>query len=243
MSFDLTLPTTCNHLIYRELDTLADDRRSLRLALPLANSGNMQVYASDNLVPNTEYIIIYDPSTITIQQPRMIYFNYKWPGSSQDFFQINYNTLRGFCPKCVGLNTLDDISWDVRGQTASSTNETLLLQNLEKFVITDLQSNPFHTFIGTILSRLLGQRITDVDYLKSRVTQEIHTTLGKLKDMQQQYVQAGRTMTPGEQLNQIQDVKVTQDPSDPTIFRVDVRVTSMSGQPLQFSQYLRANRV
>ena len=36
MSFDLSLPTVCNHTIYRELVDLNEDRETLRLAQPMA---------------------------------------------------------------------------------------------------------------------------------------------------------------------------------------------------------------
>jgi hypothetical protein len=160
MSFDLNLNTACNHKIFRELVTLEDDLRSLRVQKPLAAS-NVDVYASDNFIPKSNYIIIYDSLTLSIQQPRMIYLKKKWK-STEDFFEISYVTLKGFCPKCVGLGEIDDISYDVRGGLLSIRDENLLLQNMEKFTVTNLQSNPFHLFIGTSLVKLLGQKIGDM---------------------------------------------------------------------------------
>jgi hypothetical protein len=218
--------------------TLGDDRRSIRVSKPLASAANLELYASDSLVPKVNYSIIFDPTTLTINQPRMILFENKWK-SVEDYFNITYVTLSGFCPKCVGLNMLDDISYDVRGQLSTSTNERLLIQNLEKFTVTELGSNPFHLFIGTGLINLLGQRISDFDFLSTKIVQEIQSTFAKLKEMQQKYVQTGRPMTTGEQLDQVQDINITRDTTDPTIVRVAITVTALSGQALNYVQFLR----
>lgn len=238
MSFDFNLPTICNHKVFRELSSLGDDRRSLRVSKPIASVANLELYASTDLVPKPSYGTVLDPNSNAFEQSQMIRLNSKWR-SVEDFFQVTYSTMRSFCPKCMGLGDLDDISWDVRGQMSVARDEKLLVQNLEKFVITILGSNPFHTFVGSTLSTLLGQRIYDFDFLSTKITQEISSALGKFKSLQQQYGSTGRAMTSGEQLAKIQDIKVVQDTTDPTIVRVEVRVVSVSGRPLQYTQYLK----
>lgn len=237
MSYDLNLPTVCNHTIYKELTTLNEDRRSLRLKQPLAAS-NIKVYASNDLVPSTDYDIIYDPTTIDTNQPRMIRFKFKWK-STEDYFEVTYVTLKDFCYKCVGLERIDDINYNVKGQLFLNRNEYLLLQNLEKFTVTEKQSNPFHTYIGTTLVKLLGQRISDTSFISSRITQEINTTLDILKSLQEQYKATGRAVTDGELLDTVENVKVRFDEDDPTIVRVDITALAVSGQSLDYTQYLR----
>lgn len=237
MSYDLNLPTVCNHTIYRELLTLEDDRRSLRLRQPLAAS-NVKLYASNDLVPSSDYSFIYDPTKITINQPRMLYLKYKWK-SIQDYFEATYVTLKGFCPKCVGLERIDDISYNVKGGLNLNRNEYLLLQNLEKFTITEKQSNPFHTYIGTTLVQLLGQKITDPSFIASRIKQEVNTTLEIFKSLQAQYRSTGRTVTDGELLDVVENVKVNFDDDDPTIIRVDVTARAVSGRSVDYTQYLQ----
>jgi hypothetical protein len=237
MSFDLSLSTVCDHRVYRERCVLDADRKSIRVSKPIASTGTLSLWASENQVPKADYLIVFDPLSVSTDMAKMIQFRYKWR-STLDYFEVTYGTLKGFCPKCVGLGEVDDLSWDVRGQLTQTRNEKLLLQNLEKFVVTYLGSNPFHPFVGTSLINLIGQRVVDFDYLTSQITQEVHTTLGKLKDLQQQYVRAGRAMTAGEQLESIRSVKVTRA-EDPTIVMVEVTVTAQSGQPLNYTQYLK----
>jgi len=238
MSYDLTLPTVCDHRLYRERVLLESDRKTIRLLKPLANAGSMDVWASDNKVDKTQYLVVFDPTSVTINQLRMVQFKFKWK-NTEDYFEIVYNTIKGFCPKCVGLGNLDDISYDVRGHLAQSHNEKLLLQNLEKFTITELGSNPFHLFTGTPLKKLIGTRVLDMEYLRSRIIQGISSSLNTFKDMQQQYIRTTRPVTTGEILGSIQRVIVNQDTNDPSIIRVEVFVTSASGQPINYTQYLR----
>jgi hypothetical protein len=168
----------------------------------------------------------------------MIYLKKKWK-SVEDFWNISYVTISSYCPKCTGFNVINDISYDIRGNLLTIRNEPLLLQNLEKFTVTELQSNPFQTFIGTNLVKLIGQRISDPSYISSKVTQEISSTLQVLKDLQGQYATTGRAVTDGELLNTINNVKINFDEKDPTILRADITATAKSGRGVSFSQFLQ----
>lgn len=238
MSFDLNLPTVCNHQIYRELASLAPDRRSLRVTKPIASAGSVVVYASNNMISRSLYSIVGDPETIDVNRPKMVYFNRKWR-SPDDLFEVTYVTMSGFCPKCVALDVLDDISINAKGQLKEVRDERLLLQNMEKFTVTEVRSNPFHVFIGSSLVTLLGEKISDVDFLINRITQEISSSLTKFMDLQEQYRLSGRALTDGEALESIDSIEVTQDVDDPTILRADVECTARSGKPVEFSQTLK----
>lgn len=238
MSYDLNLRTVCNHRIYRDLGILDADRQIIRVSKPLSSTVNIELFASDNLVPRSMYIVIGDPDAITVTQPQVLYLNEKWRSPS-DFFEVSYNTISNFCPKCVGLNILDDISYNVRGALRVARDEHLLLQNLEKFTVTEIGSNPFHTFIGTALVSLLGAKFSDRSFIATRTTQEINNTLQKLMDLQNQYQFAGRAMTNGETLDSINNIEVVPDEDDPTILRATVSVTAKSGKTFDYEQYLK----
>lgn len=238
MSFDLHLPTTCDHKIHRELVTLDDDKQSLRVSKILASAKNVAIYASDSLIPKTMYIIISDPTSLVVNQPRMVYLKEKWR-SPGDFFEITYVTLKNTCPKCAGLESIDDISYDVRGGLRKNREEKLLLQNVEKWTVTEIGSNPFHQFIGTSLVTFLGDRVTDINFLATKITQEINLTLQKFADMQNQYRLTGRAITDGETLENVENIQVAPDDDDPTILRADVTVIARSGRSVDFAQYLK----
>jgi hypothetical protein len=174
-----------------------------------------------------------------VQQPRMVYLRSKWR-STEDYFEISYNTVKGFCPKCVGLNSLADISYNIKGGLLTNRDESLLLQNLEKFTITEYQSNPFHSFIGTRLTKLLGQKIVNQDFTKSQIMGDINTSMSSLKSLQTQYRQTGRAVTDGELLDSIESITVTFDPADPTIIRVKLAARAVSGKSMNYTQYMKA---
>lgn len=238
MSFDLQLPTECNHKIFKELGILDDGRRLLRVSKPIASMGTVGVFASGNVVPSTLYEIVGDPRTVRVNQPRVIQFRDKWK-SPDDLFEVTYVTISSYCPKCAGLNVIDDISYNVKGGLNVFRDEKLLIQNLEKFTVTELNSNSFHSFIGTSLVTLLGEKIIDTNFLVTRITQEISNSLNKFLDLQEQYRQTGRTLTEGESLESVDNIEVIQDEDDPTILRADVTVTARSGKTAEFSQTLR----
>jgi hypothetical protein len=113
------------------------------------------------------------------------------------------------------------------------------MQNVEKFIVTVINSNPFHPFIGTGLVGLIGKRIANFNFLASQITSEINRTLQKLQDLQSQYQTAGRVVTDGELLASVDDIQAEQDIEDPSIVRVNVTVTAQSGKTVQFTQIIR----
>jgi len=238
MSFDLNLITRCDHRVYKELTALEDDFRSIRLEKPIGSTDNIRVYAMDNLLSPSLYDIVPDPEQIDVNRDRIIKLKDEWR-SPRDYFEITYLTLSSFCAKCSGSNTLDDISYNVRGGLYTIRDEALLMQNIEKFVITTINSNPFHQFIGTGLVGLIGNKIANTSFLVSQITSEITRTLQKLQDLQAQYQMTGRAITPGEMLESVNDIQVTSDEEDPTILRATISVTAQSGKPVQFTQILR----
>lgn len=238
MSFDLNLTTLCDHRIFRELTVIDTDFKTIRLESPMGSTNNVIIYVTDNLLPSNLYEIVDDPDQIDVNRAKMIVFKDKWRSPS-DYFEVTYNTIPSYCTKCVGSNYLDDLSYNVRGELLEQRNERLLMQNVEKFVVTRINSNPFQTFIGTGLVGLIGSRITNVNFLITQITSEISRTLQKLQDLQSQYQLTGRTLTSGEILQSVDDISVIQDVNDPTVLRATVKVTAQSGQSVEFTQVLK----
>jgi hypothetical protein len=239
MSFDLNLTTTCNHQVFRELQVIGPDRRLIRTDFPIAATDTVEVYATDNLIPSGYYQLINDPNpSPESTQSKIISFKDKWKAMT-DYFEISYLTLTSYCTKCIGSGYLDDISYNIRGDLPVLRDEFLLMQNVEKFVITRLGSNPFQSFIGASLEDLIGTKVTSPSFLISQITSEITRSLKKLQDMQAQYKQTGRPVTNGELLQAIESITVTQNQADPTIFEAKVVVSAVSGKTVEFTQVLK----
>jgi predicted nucleic acid-binding protein len=237
MSYDLNLITLCDHVVFRELTLIDDDFRSIRVQSPMGAS-KIVLFASDDLVPETMYDIVNDFKESDPLKQKMIYLKKKWR-SPNDFFEVTYYTILNYCVKCNGSKYLDDISYDVKGDLLITRDERLLMQNVEKFVITRINSNSFHTFIGTSIESLIGTRLNNVQLMVTQIKAEITRGLQKLQDMQSQLRAAGRTVTSGEMLQSIDNVSVIQDVNDPTIFRADITVTAESGKTVEFAQFIR----
>ena len=238
MSFDLNLNTVCDHRIDKESVTLDTDRRSIRASKPIASS-NVTIFASSDQLAKNLYGLVFDSAqNIPINQNRKVYLTFKWR-SPEDFFQLSYNTISNYCPKCVGFDQINDVSYNVEGDFYTLRNEPLLLQNLEKFTVTELQSNPFQLFIGTNLVKLLGQRITDTGYVSTKITQEINTTLQVLKGLQENLRFTNRAVTDGELLDKVVNVKVNFGQDDPSIIQAFVVAQAKSGQGVNFTQFLK----
>lgn len=239
MSYDLKLPALCDHRIYWEIGLLDTDLRSLRVSKPIIAS-KLTVRMSGNIVPESQYILVYD---VDYQAPvgdtrRKIYFKQELK-ASDDFFEIKYITDALNCPKCAGMKGLDDIQYSNLGTFKLARDEYLLMQNVEKYVVTEIGSNIFHNWIGSGLIDLIGSRIMDPNYLKSKITQEINATLSKFKKMQQEYITTGRPVSDGEMLDTVDMVSVTPYNDDPTVLEVVVTVTALSGKSVDFTQYLQ----
>jgi len=237
MTFDLNLTTLCDHVVFRELAVLADDLRSITLQKPLASS-KITMYATDNLVPESMYKIVDDSLSLDPVLTRKIYLNQEWR-TTYDYFEVTYNTIINYCTKCMASKYLDDISYDVKGGIYIQRDERLLMQNVEKFVITRINSNTFHTFIGTSIEGLIGSRLSNVGFLITQLKAEVTRTLQKFQDLQAQYRETGRAMSSGEILQSIDNVAVTQDVNDPTVFRIAITVTAESNQTVTFEQLIR----
>jgi hypothetical protein len=238
MSFDLNLNTVCDHRIDKEAVTLGADRRSIVASKPIASS-NVVVFASNDPVSTALYNLVADTTPgLPVNQTRKVYLTFKWR-SVEDYFELSYNTISGYCPKCVGLNNINDVSYTIEGDFYTIRNEPLLLQNLEKFTVTELQSNPLQLFIGTNLVSLLGQRVTDTSYISTKITQEINNTLQVLKSLQTNLTYAKRAVTSGELLDKVVSIKVNFDTVDPSILRAFIVAQAQSGKTVTFTQFLQ----
>jgi hypothetical protein len=236
MSFDYKLARTCDHQIFWEIAEFdTEDMRSLYVSKPIISS-HLRVRVSGNLLASSDFSLVDDLSTT--YAPKKVYLKERQK-SIDDTYEVTYITDYLHCPKCVGLKVLDDLQFSTEGKIVVAKDEYLLLQNVEKNVITELGSNTFHTWEGTSLIDLTGSRIMDTDYLKTKISQDVNAALNKFKSMQNQQLATQRPMSDGEILESVDSVIVSQDVVDPTVFRVDIVVRSRSNKSLTYQQYLK----
>ena len=187
MSKDLKLEKICDHKIVEEQVLISDDLKTIYISRVLA-SKEITLYANDYLIPKEDakngWKIEEDTRSIYLKKSKII-FN-KTRKSKSDYYSISYFVQQPYCPKCLGLNVVNDISYTKLGKVVMVENEEKLLQEVLKGLATDLGSNQFHDWIGTQIYSLIGSKIFNAEIIKSRIVQEITNYLDKYTEIQNQ---------------------------------------------------------
>lgn len=211
MSKDLKLDKICDHKIIEEQVTIDPDLRTIRIPRPLA-SKNVILFVNNFLFDKESdtngWLLEEDTSSAYTQKSKII-LNYKRK-STTDFYIISYFVRPEFCPKCRGLRILNDPSYNKLGKLNFVENEEKLLQEIKKGISTELESNPFHRWIGTEIHTLIGSKVFDVELLKSRITQEVTKYLEKYLEVQLQQARF-QDVTNRESFYNLIAVDVTSD--------------------------------
>ena len=187
MSKDLKLEKICDHKIVEEQVQVSDDLKTIYIPRVLA-SKEVTLYANDYLISKEDkkngWRIEDDPRSIYLKKSKIV-FN-KNRKSKSDYYAISYFVQSQYCPKCLGLRIVNDISYTKLGKVNMVENEEKLLQEVLKGLSTELGSNQFHDWIGTQLYNLVGSKIYNVEIIKSKMVQEITNYLDKYTEIQNQ---------------------------------------------------------
>ncbi len=152
-----------------------------------------------------------------------------------NFFEVSYYTQLEVCPRCHGIGTEHDFVPDNLGDPDIVENEDLLLQMVEKIILTVLGSDPFAPWYGSDLVTLVGSKATP--FIRKEVRRQITTALSKLQNIQSQQ-QKIQLVSDGEFLARVDQVTVDSAPNIPTLFLVNVAFTTRSGVQRDVSQAL-----
>ena len=239
MSTDFKIQNTCDHLINWEALRLAtSDYRTITPTHVIASAKSVRVRISGTELDSSEFEVLSKKSsldgTTTEKYVRLV----KKCRSYRPLVEISYNTERPGCPKCLGGAVLDDFKYGVGGDVVTVDREIQLIQLVEKYIVTKINSNKFHKWMGTDLHGLLGSKIFDFDTIRLEVINQITLGINKLKEIQAQLISSGREVSNGEIFEELIGVEVDPDPSDPSIVKAIVTFTARSGNTLQYEQLL-----
>lgn len=241
MSSDVKIQNRCDHIISWNRRRLNEDRKTIRLQYPVASKRSIRLRINDVEVPKDNYIVETSRNTLTDIASSAIVLNRK----VKDYVPIveaYYNTYIEYCPKCLGVKFLDDPIYNNQGDYTQVERERLLVQSVEKYIVTRIESNPFHQWLGTELHSLIGTKINDLDVIQTRVVEQVNNAIEQFKRIQQQLVASGREVTDGELFNQLLSVEIEQDQEDLTIIHVIVKFTARSGKTLTYTQLLELSQ-
>jgi len=241
MSYDLKIQNKCDHYINWERSELQSDRRTIRLLHPVAAEASLQLRINNVLIDSSEYTLLLRQERMVVESNHTIYMNRKIR-LNQPLIEVKYTTEVTHCPKCLGIKVLDDIVFTTGGDIRTINREFLLVQMVEKYIVTKISSNPFHDWVGTDLHSLIGQKIFDQDLIRSKIVEQINNAIEKLKSIQRQMVGSGRRIDAGELFGELISIDL-ENTDDPTIVLVNVTFTAQSGRTLEYSQYLELSAI
>lgn len=239
MSYDIKLQNFCDHKILWARAQLETDRKTVYLPYPVASVASLKVRVNGEISP---------PSTFTIKSVRQhlslaVITNIEYLKKIKHFdpiIEAFYTTVPDTCPKCLNVKTVDDFLVNGHGDVETVSKELLLLQQVEKIIVTKLSSNSFHNWYGTELHSLIGTKIFDRELMYTRIREQVSTAIDKLRTIQKQMQASGRKFDPGELFGKLLKIDI-EDTEDPSMILVTVTFTSQSNTPMEYSQYLSTN--
>ena len=237
MSKDLSLYTTCDHKIIRERVFIKSDYKTIPIPRTLA-SRIVELWVNGNNISQdndvNSWLIDIDTDYAYSVRSKIVFKNKR--KASDDFYEITYFVEGKYCPKCLGLRTLNDESYSRLGLVNVVENEEKLLQEIKKGLTTYLGSNPFHTWIGTEIHKLVGGKVWNTGMIRSKIVQEVSAYIEKYVDIQNQQSQF-QTLTDRETFYNLISVNAgPEDPDDPTYWKLEVTFSNATGDEMLYEK-------
>lgn len=147
-------------------------------------------------------------------------------------FKLTYVAEPRYCPRCSATYVENDYRFDLQGEAVLVQDADLLYQAALKILLTQVRSNPYFPSYGSAIMSRIGAKA--VGAVSSLIVADVQTALANLQAQQQ--AQARRqVLSAKERLYSVSSVRVTPNPTDPTVFALDVVVTNASNQPVALS--------
>ncbi|MDB4330348.1 hypothetical protein N9948_01360 [bacterium] len=238
MSLDIKIFSVCDHKINEEEVQVSSDLRTIPIPR-VTSSSEIRLFINGFEVeqdsPRDGWSIQGDDLSFNYQKSKII-LNKKRK-STNDFFLISYSVLPDLCPKCISLRVHNDESYTNLGLISFVQNEEKLIQEVKKGLLTELSSNPFHTWIGTEIHKLIGTKVYNADTVRANLVQEVSVYLDKYLDVQTQQTQY-QSVTDREAFFQTLLIDADFDPEDPTIWTLTVIFQNRTGADMVFEKKL-----
>jgi len=236
MSYDIKLQNYCDHKILWARAQLESDSKTVYFQYPLAAVSSLKVRVNGVIVPYSTYSVKTSREPLSLVVVSRLEFITKVKHYNP-IIELFYTTLSNTCPKCLSVNTVDDWVIDGDGDIKVVNKENLLLQQVEKILVTKLSSNAFHGWYGTELQSLVGTKIFDKDLLFSKIREQVNSAIEKLRNVQRQMVASGRIFSPGELFGKLLKIEILNT-EDPSLIQIVVTFTSQSNVNVEYTQYI-----
>lgn len=154
---------------------------------------------------------------------------FRAPVQANYYFSVTYPTPWNLCPRCRGTEVENDYRFNDRGETLQVADNNLLYQACLKVILTDLGSNLYAQWYGSSVSSSIGTKAAAG--AQAAIQQSVRTALNNLQGLQTSQAKYQR-ITAKERLYSVDQVSVTPDPQDPTVFLINVQIRSYSSDPI-----------
>lgn len=232
--WDLRLNNSCNHRIINEkLDIKGEYPNYYAILKRPVYGNNLKVKILDNnnlysLKPKfIDYVLGEDRKTLVFNiniESEDYQVDVRKEVYPANTYYATYTTDNYHCPKCIsGTNKTNDFYIDVLGRPNITTGLNLLIQEVKKILITQLESNLFDLGYGTELPNLIGKNITALTLLRAQ------TSIQNAVDyIQRQQLQNYSILSDDEKLLKMDNFQVL--PTDnPKILKFSFEIYNVAG--------------
>jgi phage baseplate assembly protein W len=149
--------------------------------------------------------------------------------SPEGLLDISYTTLKEFCRRCNSTGVENDIRWNDQGEMGILGGTDLLYQNVAKSILTEIGSNPYHSFYGSNALSLIGRKVNSGTAMSLR--ESVNSSLNKLISVQR-LQRESQDLSAEEKILGVESITVSQIDNDQTSLLCNVVVRSGAGQPV-----------
>jgi hypothetical protein len=118
------------------------------------------------------------------------------------------------------------------GDLAQVTSSNKLLQDILKIAITQVGTNPYQPWYGSLISNTLIGSVLSDDIIVNAAQGQLQTAISALQTMQVRQVQGKVPLTAAEQIAAIKNINVYRDPNDLRQFNVEISVITKAYTPI-----------
>lgn len=236
-SKDIRIQNTCDHRLIFEVSELDSDRKTLKPEYPLGSARGLEVTRFGYPISDEDYkIVTVDDGMYGKSYKHIVLLE---PDPYPDpVYELSYNATLEFCPKCLGNKFMDDIAIDNQNEVSIVTGAHLLIQEVEKAIVTTKASNPYYKWIGSRLSALVGTKITDLAAIYQEAESAVRSSLELLKNQQLANQEVNPLVSSDEILGNVEKVTVEANEEDSSLLEIYVQYTSQSGNSYEYGQLL-----
>lgn len=239
MSVDLKLDAECQHRVVDERHSLEPDRRTVHFIRSPSTTKNVRVKVNGYIVSSNDSIFGYGFRDDDTKQDKSQMLVFSRDLLDPDpMLELTYSVTSDNCRRCHGSKKECDVRLDSKGTWKLVRDEHKLAQAIEKWELTKLGSNQWQTLIGTTLVNLIGKKGSDLDSIRSIISDDFRRMESMIRSLQKRQT-TYQIVTPRETLRRIVSTQVNSDPVDPRIIKVSVIFETLDGQVSYVDQYFR----